>query len=53
MIALMAATRLTRARRMMGREPDGSERLRAIDGLFSEGFDEQELVEARSLLESG
>ena len=53
LVALMAATRLTRLRRQTGREPDGTDRLRLIYDRFTEGFEEQEMVMARNLLDSG
>lgn len=47
---LRAATRLTRLWRAAGKEPDGTEQLRGLYQLFTEGFNTLDLVEARALL---
>ncbi len=47
---LSVRTRLVALRRAQGRSPDGTDELRSLYAWFTEGFDEPELVAARSIL---
>jgi predicted ATPase/class 3 adenylate cyclase len=49
---LSALTRLVGLLRAQGRTPDGADELRALYETFTEGFDEPELVAARTILGS-
>jgi len=48
---LRGATRLTRARRASGKQPDGADTLREVYETFTEGFDAPDLVDARAELD--
>lgn len=52
LIELRALTRLVETRRFLGIDPDGSDELRDVYNRFTQGFDENDLVRARGVLDS-